>query len=423
MTRTTYVADDPAVPHLAQLLDTDEMSRRLPARLKLGTSAPVTTTRVKYCVGRSLRVVYQVGAGADGITVAGRTFSESKLPRALARAEDNAIPCAGLPPVFAEPDLGALFWTFPNDRTLASLDALLTPSEDLAALNAGQWVQSRLAGYVPEKCAVAACLGPDGRPSGFAKLYAESEAAHAFELLQALTTMPVALPGLRLPRPLGFSEARHVILNEAASGLPLTDSSLSQSPRVFDLLGSAVARFHTLDIPACARVFPRATGDGLQQAAQLIGRALPPLHDRVTTLACALSDAVPSSGDDVLVHGDLHLKNALLDGYTVWLIDLDQAGRGPAAADIGSVLALLRSRAVIGALTWREATELTLRFLDGYEAVRPLPELSALRWHTAAALLEERMLRAISRMRVPLLQHLDGLVADAQKVWGLEGSR
>lgn len=92
----------------------------------------------------------------------------------------------------------------------------------------------------------------------------------------------------------------------------------------------------------------------------------------------------------------------------VALIDLDQTGIGPAAADLGSLLARLeRSRIVQGA----DTAELAAAFLDGYAEVRPTPDPESLAWHTSAALLAEQAMRAVNRVRPEALDHLGELLA------------
>ena len=107
-------------------------------------------------------------------------------------------------------------------------------------------------------------------------------------------------------------------------------------------------------------------------------------------------------------HGDCHPTNALADGDSFALIDLDQAGTGPAAADIGSLLARLHQDGDSGAM--RAA------FLSGYRTVRTLPPERSLRWHTAAALVAERAVRAVNRVHLPTLDRLDDLLATADDV-------
>ena len=55
-------------------------------------------------------------------------------------------------------------------------------------------------------------------------------------------------------------------------------------------------------------------------------------------------------------------------------------------------------------------------FLDGYASVRPLPSETSLAWHTAAALLTERAVRAITRVRLQTLKDLDRTIDDAQSL-------
>jgi hypothetical protein len=91
-------------------------------------------------------------------------------------------------------------------------------------------------------------------------------------------------------------------------------------------------------------------------------------------------------------------------------VDLDQAAVGPAAVDLGSVIAGLYYDACTGSLSLREASSLNRAFLSGYGACDSLP------WHIAAALLEERSLRAVSRIRVGGLEKLTEILAMAESV-------
>src|SRR4029078_8477172 len=90
-------------------------------------------------------------------------------------------------------------------------------------------------------------------------------------------------------------------------------------------------------------------------------------------LADRRADGPPPGGPQVALHGDCHPRNALLAGDSIALIDLDQAGAGVAAADVGSLIARLIADGDTG--TMRSA------FLSGYQAVRPLPPAGSLRWH------------------------------------------
>jgi len=116
------------------------------------------------------------------------------------------------------------------------------------------------------------------------------------------------------------------------------------------------------------------------------------------------------------LHGDVHPKNGIASGGLVTLIDLDQSGIGPAAADLGSLLALLHYNWRIGLITRSRERELANAFLHAYAGILQLPSQRYLSWHTAAALLSERALRSVNRIRPEGLNHLPQILADAREI-------
>jgi Ser/Thr protein kinase RdoA (MazF antagonist) len=169
-------------------------------------------------------------------------------------------------------------------------------------------------------------------------------------------------------------------------------------------LGAAVGRLHALprrDLP------PPERGD-VARAAEIVARARPDVADRARALAHALHEhRRESAGRTVSLHGDLTLDNALLAGGRVTLLDLDQVGAGPAAADLGRVLAWLRYRQVLGKLDAAEVARLGGALLAGYGEVRDVPRASSLRWHTAASVLTWRALGAVVWLKPRCLGLLD----------------
>src|SRR6185437_15337009 len=85
------------------------------------------------------------------------------------------------------------------------------------------------------------------------------------------------------------------------------------------------------------------------------------------------------------VHGDAALHNARLEDGRVVLLDLDDAELGPAAADLGRVLALLRARERLGRLERGGADTLSGDLIRGYGEAGRLPPPAELRWHVAAS--------------------------------------
>ena len=132
------------------------------------------------------------------------------------------------------------------------------------------------------------------------------------------------------------------------------------------------ARFERLDIERLAKavsVIARAQPDAGPVAAELLARLLGDLGD--------------AAGPPVYLHGDANLRNAIFDDERVTLIDFEDASAGPAAADLGQVLARLRVARVIGRLSATAEDELAAALLDGYGSIRTTPTTRALRWHTA----------------------------------------
>ncbi len=413
MTLSHWLAPDRDVPQRDGLLDIAAVQSRLRRHLGRVSLRPV---RTKYRIGESLRVVYRVVAdGGRETLISTRTRpGRSTEGRASGAPSARRPDSAHFPSTFEDERLGAAFWIFPRDRGLDGLDALLRPAAELRARLGDRWHGTRLVSYVPEKCAVVACTDKEGQPIAYVKKYGSRTAAHrAFALHAAIATQANDAGALRVPEPLFVDSARQVTGVAAAPGIRLADLDRSATSEALRQLGRVVAELHGLSLPDNLPQSRRATTESLSNAASLVGRARPALRSSLTALTAALTAAAPAAGTPVLLHADLHLKNALVHAGRVWLIDLDQASCGDAAADLGSLLAWLRTQATAGLMTVNEAAGFSASFLDGYAEGRPVPPRESVDWHTAAALLEQRVLRAIARIRMPLLPHLDAIVADA----------
>ena len=98
----------------------------------------------------------------------------------------------------------------------------------------------------------------------------------------------------------------------------------------------------------------------------------------------------------------------------VVLIDLDQVCVGPAAADLGGLLATLTAARCVGDLSAGAERRLREAVLGGYAEAATPPAANSLRWHLAAALLVERALRSVHRVREAGLDHLDAVLEAAE---------
>lgn len=404
---SALLAPDPAVPTRDALLDAPRMAALLGERLT-GTAATGERVNAKYRVGESLRVAYRLETCAGTRTVAGRTF-RGRSARAFRRAADAAIPVGGIPPVLHLPELDAVFWTFPNDRRLERL-GLLAGGKALDRLVGGTDVRTRLVAYAPERAATAACLEAGRGVLAYLKLHwdaAERERARAEAAYAAIGDRH---PRLRVPRVLAASAADGALVLEPLPGHRLDRVGEDGLGPALRALGAALATLHH-EAPPPDRPFDRLDGSRLAQAVDVIGRAQPGCRAVAERLhARLLARAADAEAPAVHLHGDANLRNALHDGRRVALVDLEDAAAGPAAADLGFVLAGLLAAHVQGRATAAARAAHGRALLDGYAEVALPPGERCLRWHTAATTLARVAIPAIGRVRPAALASLEPLL-------------
>ncbi|HKP87114.1 MAG TPA: aminoglycoside phosphotransferase family protein [Blastocatellia bacterium] len=419
------LATDAMLPQRDLLLDVDQVRRRFSARL--GTEGAIEIDRcerlrVKYSPGASLRVLHRVEVGGASYIVAARAFIGGRGKSAFGRAASKVISCGHLLPVAHDEELDTVYWTFPNDRKITNLSALASPPEALANLLERRWTRSRIVAYAPEKCVTAECLGNKNELLAYAKIYADDETG-SYDIYNALSkNISAAKSDLRIARALAYSEEHRALLLEPVAGRRLADLGDKERVNGFRRFGAALAALHGLPLSDDLPPFTRLDRNRLQDAARVIARARPDLAMLAENLARELCKRRDGLADQsVCLHGDVHPKNGILQNDRMALIDLDQAGMGPAAADLGSLLAALRYLRCVGNITHATGRELAAAFLCGYGDARRLPEENSLRWHTAAALLAERSLRAVNRIRGEGLRHLKELLLDSRRLLTEDG--
>lgn len=414
------LAPDPALPARDLMLDPVAVAARLPGLLDPDASRPrvdsCTLLRVKYRVGESLRVVYRLTAGGQERLVTARLFPGDRSRAAYEQARLLPAAPGTVRQVAHDPDAGAVWWTFPRDRKLGDLGWLTRPDPGLARQVLPDWRRTDVVQYVPERSLTGRALDLHGATLAYGKAYGApavppSETArrhrHLSQVLRR-TADPVSVPTC-----LAWSDDRGLLLMEPMAGQRwnlVPDDELAGALRS---LGIAIARLHGSPPLEGLTAFGRLRPDRVGNAAAIVGRARPDVARHAEHVAGRLRAAVPDREAHVVLHGDCHPGNALLAGDRVALLDLDQMGHGPAAADLGSLVARLRYAAVVGELDSSGAVELESSFLRGYAERRPLPDARSLAWHTAAALVAERALRVVNRVNRPGLACLEELLAAA----------
>jgi aminoglycoside phosphotransferase len=407
---TPMLAADPALPQRDLLLDESVMKEylsRLVARVDDFSIGECARLRTKYRIGASLLVLYEIGGHGRSYRIAARAYPRTRhmTNRSSSQSEIHAA------------ELNTRFWIFPHDRKIKQLSLLNEIPEELREIAGETWTKSRIVGHAPEKSVTVQCLAQNNKVLAYAKIYAGEEGQNFFNTYVHLARESQS-EHLKLPRALSYSEKHQLLLLEAVSGVSLSALAPARRGKAFYQLGRALRELHTTAPPSSLPHGARFTPEALMRTAATISEARPdvaPVVQRLTNKLAAQHE-VYSAGKRVFLHGDVHAKNFLLDRERLCLLDLDQAAFGVAAVDLGSVIAGLHCDACTGLLAWREASSLTRAVLAGYGPFNGTRKLASLRWHVAAALLHERALRAVTRIRTRVLQKLPQLLQIAESV-------
>jgi hypothetical protein len=414
------LAADPAVPFRDRLLDGDAVAAHLGARLELDV-CECACVHAKYRAGQSLRTVYRLRAGHREHWLAARSFAPERAERVVAELASDAGPAGALRPVTHVPELGAIFWSFPHDRRIGRL-AILTDEPALGRMLGRPSVRAQLVAWAAERSATARCIDPDGRVLGYAKVYGRDAAPVASAIHRALGDAVTVDPrAARLPALLASAPAHDAIVLEPLAGRSLLSLGGTALAAAMAGVGTALALLHELPVPAAAPRFDRLQPRRLLAAARSIGRAQPAVADAADELAAALIAGAPASDDarPACLHGDVHPGNVLVqDSGRVALVDLDDVAGGPAAADLGLVVAGLAQQRLLGLLHPRAERALARELLVGYARAGTVPDGAALAWHAAAWMLVRPALPAavIGRVRHTSLAHLPALVGAAREL-------
>ncbi len=325
----TLLAADPRVPRRDALLRPETMAGVLSQRLHAGVPVDACErTYVKYRVGDSVRVVYRYRVGEQTMFAAARSGRNDGVPA---------------------PEVDAALYPFPHDRKLEALPRL----------------PGRLVAWAAEQSATAKLDG------AYAKVQRGDGERRGLHALAGQDTV-------RVPRILADHDG--VLTIEALPG---------RTPDLYEL-GKTLRALHNLKRDSPSLSFSRLDPARLATAAEVIAAARPDAGDAARRLVERLGE--PPETEPVTIHGDANLGNAvLLDDGRVALLDLEHLAIGPAAADVGQVVA----NALVGGVSAKP-------FLDGYGPI----DREALAWYTSASLLARVALPAVSRVREDLLPRL-----------------
>lgn len=399
------LALDAAVPQRARLLDSNAVAVALSGCLGVSIRH-CRVGHVSYRPGRRLRVVYRilVEAAKNGTGVLHVAASTRDARRAGRTPEGSTY----------VPGLDAVCWTFPYDRRLEHLPAVAEARADLTGSVDRRWVRSRLVDYNPGVSAVLACLDSADRIVGYARVHAGAEGERTLRTQHALARLAgETRSGLRIAPALAYVKPYRTLVVEPIDGLQLGRLTGIELLTALQAYGQTLATLHTLPATdlgttgrdALGRLAHRVEGIGLVRP-DVAGTA----SDLIGELRTRWPDATAEAG---LVHGDVNETNAIRRSDHIVLIDFERTGNGPAAADLGNFLALLRYFRSRQLITPRDERLRSDAFLRGYRRIRELPDPEILRVHESAAL-AERAFRAVARLRPAALPLVPALLSEAK---------
>ncbi|WP_168211906.1 phosphotransferase family protein [Ruania zhangjianzhongii] len=372
----SLVDRDPDLPGLRLLLDSERLTHWLTSLL----GRPVTARRrhLRYKPGKSC--VLHVDASGQALLVAATAPSEAaKHAKTLERSAGSIIGTA--------PDLQILVGTPAADRDLPGV-ALLTDADRRPLL-------------LHRLLRTGAQVDPDAEPTllrykphrrwvGLLPTYSGDHIVLRVQRPAASRAAAAALAALvagepRTPRLIGFYERRGVLAAEYLRG----NSAQSAPAEVLEPVGRALAALHRRSCPALLEQPLSAEARKVRAAAGQLGALLPELADRAADLAGLITARLTTLPEvRVPVHGDFSADQAVIgpDGRP-GLIDLDSAGLGDPAADLGCAQATMIQDVVLGRLTDTEQQHRLAMLHAGYVAGGGPADADRVPVHRAAHLL------------------------------------
>jgi hypothetical protein len=447
------VPQDQALSHLATALDTVAMQGVFQASLFDGGRFRVRDCqieRVKYKPGQNCLVCYRLEIFDSFTNTVGeqllcaRVYQAGSAPAHFQKANTPALvaPKFG-PPLSCLPHLDMVAWAFPNDRKLNGLPVLMDETylrqAGLPPLIQAHWGREwEIAGlalslvhYAPEyTCAARVQLQLRQKQTGgaqavtlYGKTYYGQEGVETYRLMRELWDGDARRQGrLRIARPLGYDPRFKLLWQLGLPGQTLLEKEADPAHfrSLLDQVAETVAALH---LSPTTRARNHTTNDSLiklQEMRRLLTQVRPSCAEAARTVIDRLLrqaerlEAQPAA----TLHGDLHLKNFLVDGDEVALIDLDSLCHGSPWQEMGSLAAGILYR---GLQSGAQADELVDAIYCRYAQLVPWPASPFLRnWHTAAALINERAFRSITRLKNERLDIVDDVIRLADRISGLE---
>ena len=302
-------------------------------------------------------------------------------------------------------DPHTVLYAFPNDARLRQLRWYTNPRKLKRSLQAVVGPEQRLSKrrtsvsvlrYKPERRVVAKLeLGTaDGLRRPLVLRYSTKQQASQL----ASISRHLLSHGVAVPAPVAQLEDGRVCLDEFIEGNELRGEIRlgrgDEVPSRAKQLANALSAFHATPPPLVVeRRTPLAELAHARQGLLGLASFVPDLDGVARALTQKLVSELPvSTSREVLVHGDLHAKNILVDRDDMTFVDLERVAVGPAAIDLGCFRAhaiALGIRQPGWSPTALEHADATIDRYRSHAGSGPPP---AVPWHTAIGLIDQALL-------------------------------
>ncbi|MEK7762226.1 MAG: aminoglycoside phosphotransferase family protein [Nitrospirota bacterium] len=450
------IPTDALLPQLSMILDQTAIKDRLQAQMfesaqerKRFVIRSCKIDRVRYKPESSCMVTYRLEIEDTTTRETGeQVLCGRAYPKGLSlsqwdkgRMRPLVQPQFGQPLIYL-PDLELVLWSFPNDRKMATLPAAIESARftsvilpELIVSHLGQgWkivgTASHVMHYVGEHTCTVKTPVALSHPfknelqtlTLFGKTYYNEEGTETDRMMRQLWESEARHSSrLEMAKPLGYDTQTKTLWQLAVPGITLEACDIDRQEFVPFLreAARAVAGLHLAPVSVARSVTVADLITTLKRATSVLiryrsscGQALVPLTARLI----AQADRIPAH-PSATIHGDLHLKNFLVDDARVTLIDLDNVCTGSPYLDLGSLIAGLHTYGILHEKSEETVPRLVESFLQAYETHVPWPvRRNLVDWHTAMALITERAYRCVTRLKEGRPAMIEELIALAGRL-------
>ncbi len=400
---------DPELPHLQLLLDRERIAHLLQHQFQAGladTSPELTgieIERITYHRKNNCRVLYRIFMHTRGDQeqqeewLCAQMFAPRYAKKRFSRLWEQLANCprpvgalSGLPSVLSMPEYDLLFWIFPADPKLQTLQQV-TQSEFIGKhvstlykrrISSNEYVMKKIK-YMPlKRCVLRLQFLSDREQNGsvvlYSKTYNDGKSGHHYTMLKrAYEELTRRQGAVAIPRPVHFFEGLHTFWQEAWTGAPLLDRiNHSNVEGLLEAAGEMVARMHSIPMtglpaaPEIEEILATAREDGLQfvhvlpHYRQVI---LPMLHE----LEAESQKWLDQKDFAVPLHGACRIEQMLVCDDELALIDFDAFSVGDPHAEVGEFLASLLHLRLTANWTFNSIDQGGSAFLKGYSKYCP----------------------------------------------------